>query len=578
MKKLVSLLVLVVFLVSCMSSIALAESVNASYDNAKKAVSAIVSSLEAVTDPVLRAQAYSHYLTYYIASDAHMDELIALVKADDMSSIDVIATLNAAGIAKKDMIFLFQLVKSVPEASRAEAVEAHISRTPQTLTAEEIASFERVFDELVSAEFQATIEEDYGLTAVDFYPFFKTFDGLFIIKTEEGRLVVDTISPAFAEALGSIIEEEDIDEINGIAITQPEDLLQAIVSEIEENATEELVADFKTVLESVNAYADITFNDAIYVYDGTEKTILVNATLPEGVTVTYESNKATEPGRYTAKATFSGGEYDNKELTATLIIAPKPEDISVKYKVTLTLSKVTDLPEGWEWKDPSQKVKLGKGVYTAVFTDEPTGLTITKDVNVNAKKQSSNGGVVITPPAEEEKVTFTDIDGHWAEANIITAAEKGYFNGYEDGSFAPNNGVTRQEMAVVLVRVLGLTEKLGTAKLQNISDEAAIAGWAAPSVALLLEMGIITGYEDGSFKPEVVITREQLCTILARALTQKPATLKDMSFTDYSEWAKDYVQTMYTLGVVEGFEDGTFRGTNSVTRAEAATMLLRYAK
>ena len=98
-------------------------------------------------------------------------------------------------------------------------------------------------------------------------------------------------------------------------------------------------------------------------------------------------------------------------------------------------------------------------------------------------------------------------------------------------------------------------------------------------VYLLVSKGIFKGYDDGSFDPNGVITREQLALVLSRSLAKTPENLSEIRFNDVhkiSDWSKEAIKVMLTLKIVNGYEDQTFRPQKTVTRAEACTMMYKF--
>ncbi|WP_135555668.1 S-layer homology domain-containing protein [Paenibacillus cymbidii] len=108
-----------------------------------------------------------------------------------------------------------------------------------------------------------------------------------------------------------------------------------------------------------------------------------------------------------------------------------------------------------------------------------------------------------------------DIGGHWAEALIREAAASGVVGGYPDRTFRPDAAVTRAELAVLLARGLGLAAADAES---SFGDAAAIPLWAAPGVAAAAKAGIVDGYDDGTFRAERTVTRAELAAMAARAL------------------------------------------------------------
>ncbi|RED56257.1 S-layer homology domain-containing protein [Cohnella lupini] len=173
------------------------------------------------------------------------------------------------------------------------------------------------------------------------------------------------------------------------------------------------------------------------------------------------------------------------------------------------------------------------------------------------------------------KEYFTDIKGHWAEATIIQAAELGIVSGYDDGTFRPNRTVTREEFAVLLVKALKLT---GEGEDFVFTDLNVLSLWAKQSVALAVKAGIINGYSDGTFRPRGEITRLEMASMIARALDLSVKSSGDTGFADDSSipaWGKEAVKSLVHLGIINGKSANRFDPNGKTTRAEAVTILLR---
>lgn len=172
-------------------------------------------------------------------------------------------------------------------------------------------------------------------------------------------------------------------------------------------------------------------------------------------------------------------------------------------------------------------------------------------------------------------IHFTDISGHWAETQIIKAAEDKLVSGYPDGTFKPNNPVTRAEFAVMLVNVL---KPEGTGVALSFTDNDKIGAWAKPKLEQALKLDIIKGYLDGTFRPDQHITRSEMANMLAKALSLSIDSVGATRFTDDLEipfWAKGAVHSLSTAGVVIGRGGNRFVPNAPLTRAEAAVLLLQ---
>lgn len=147
-------------------------------------------------------------------------------------------------------------------------------------------------------------------------------------------------------------------------------------------------------------------------------------------------------------------------------------------------------------------------------------------------------------------------------------------SGYPDGSFRPDHPVTRAEFTVMLIGSLGLA---GTDAAYTFKDREAIGTWARRSVDVAVEAGIINGYEDGTFRPNVYITRAQMAVMVAKALQITGETTATTHFADddvIPQWAKSAVKAVHERGIIQGRGHNKFVPNVTATRAEAVVMLL----
>ncbi|GIP30809.1 Ig-like domain-containing protein [Paenibacillus sp. J2TS4] len=180
-----------------------------------------------------------------------------------------------------------------------------------------------------------------------------------------------------------------------------------------------------------------------------------------------------------------------------------------------------------------------------------------------------------TPKRSEPVIEFTDIAGHWAKSNIKRAAAKGIVSGYPDGTFRPNHPVTRAEFTVMLFGALQLEEEGSTL---TFTDQDQIGIWAKQTVAKAVKAGIVSGYGDGSFRPNAQITRAEMAVMIARALKLPLNANTVAGFTDdesIPQWAKGAVEAIRGIGIVDGRGGNRFVPNEKATRAEAAVILLR---
>ena len=174
-------------------------------------------------------------------------------------------------------------------------------------------------------------------------------------------------------------------------------------------------------------------------------------------------------------------------------------------------------------------------------------------------------------------VKFPDIVGHWAEDVIRDLEARGILTGYGDGSFKPDIGVTRQEIAVIMTRALDLEEKAAeyAQKDTGFADDENVAAWGRGAINLMVEMGIYTGYDDDEFKPNKTILRQELIAVVMRYAAMTEEDMKTV-YDDSHEihgYAESFIAHASELGIVNGYPDGTFKPLNNVTRAEAAKII-----
>lgn len=178
------------------------------------------------------------------------------------------------------------------------------------------------------------------------------------------------------------------------------------------------------------------------------------------------------------------------------------------------------------------------------------------------------------PEMPKEEITFTDISRHWAEAQIRQAVEQGIVNGYPDGTFKPNSTVTRAEFTLMLMNAI---KPKGEGTEFRFSDVQEIGTWAQTAVAQSVAVGIVTGYSDGTFRPNANITRAELAVMIARAVGATSKQTTSTGFVDDSEipaWAKSAISSMKELGIISGRGDNSFAPQATATRAEAITLVM----
>lgn len=244
-----------------------------------------------------------------------------------------------------------------------------------------------------------------------------------------------------------------------------------------------------------------------------------------------------------------------------------------KDKILFTYSQ-SDYPTGLDkkylkvcyWDSDLKDPSTGKnGIWIAV----PTVI----DNNTNSGRalveNQENLSLMILPSFPD----LEDSSGHWAEKDIYKLISLGIASGDPSGNFRPNDKVSRQEFAKMVVLAAGLKPDADP-RLQ-FTDASRISTWARGYVSAAVKAGIISGYEDNTFQPQKDVTRAELAAMIVRALDNNDSQ-GELSFIDNNNipgWARNFVAQAVKLKIVSGYPDGSFRANECASRAQAAKMI-----
>ncbi|RZT21544.1 S-layer homology domain-containing protein [Fictibacillus sp. BK138] len=173
-----------------------------------------------------------------------------------------------------------------------------------------------------------------------------------------------------------------------------------------------------------------------------------------------------------------------------------------------------------------------------------------------------------------EEPIFTDLNqAPWAVNSILALTSKSIISGYSNGKFGPNDKITRLQAATMISRHLGLdTTNVEDPGFKDITPST----YGYGTIAAVAEIGAITGHPDGTFGPNDSLTRAQMASIMERAYDLEGTTTKTFSDVKSGHWAYNSIQKILANGITGGYEDGTFRPEIAITRAEFSSMLDRY--
>ena len=177
----------------------------------------------------------------------------------------------------------------------------------------------------------------------------------------------------------------------------------------------------------------------------------------------------------------------------------------------------------------------------------------------------------------EEGISFSDVKpGDWFYDNVMDAAQNGYVSGMGDGTFNPTGATTRAQFAAMIANAMGYDED---PNVESMFPDVADNYWGKAAINYCVQNGILTGYEDGTFQPEKAITRQEAAAILNNAfeLAEKYG-ISTEKFPDngaIADWAADHVYAAKAAGLMKGDAGtGNFRPTSTITRAEAASIMM----
>ena len=207
------------------------------------------------------------------------------------------------------------------------------------------------------------------------------------------------------------------------------------------------------------------------------------------------------------------------------------------------------------------------------FESGVTSLNYTNPVKLYVTSEDKDTTRMYTVTVKQG-LTFSDInENDWFYDDVVSAAENGYVNGMGDGKYEPYGKLTRAQFALMIARAMNYDSN---PDVESAFPDVADNHWAKAAINFCYQNEIITGYEDGEFKPDKTITRQEVATILARAFN-----LEEISSEAYPDdsaiagWASDYVYMAKAAGLMKGDADtGNFRPTSTLNRAEAATIMM----
>lgn len=337
---------------------------------------------------------------------------------------------------------------------------------------------------------------------------------------------------------------------------------------------ENLVNEDFYVRERNTGEANWTYSDAVWHVtpdpDNPGNFVIVSTTLQHSENGDYYVDAGAPADRMTFENTYtyntSSGGHDDSGAT---IIVKKTDPAGTPLSGAVFALNNSRGDAVYEATSNSSGVArftdVSNGTYTLVEQSAPEGYVMSEEryeLEVRGSRVTMDGKTY-------SPVTF--VNRRIAELN-----RKDHFPfliGYADGTFGPARNMTRAEVTTMFARLL--TEQIEADKTYtNTFNDVPSSYWAANYIGYMQQFGIVTGFSDGSFRPNAPVTRAQFAAIASRF---EKLTEGTKSFTDVPStyWAAKYINFAATRGWVTGYADGTFRPANPITRAEVAAVTCR---
>ena len=264
---------------------------------------------------------------------------------------------------------------------------------------------------------------------------------------------------------------------------------------------------------------------------------------PSGSPIWFDQLVTDSQGRFSSSFTLKA---DSPPGTYKLMVGADQAQAAVSFQVLA--STPTPTPTSSSTPTPN-----------STFTPTPTS---TPSSSTTTPTSSS------TP-----SLTFPDIQDHWARGEIEKLVSMGIVNGYPDGLFRPEGKITRAEFTKMVVLALEL--KLENPQQATFSD-VPNSFWGFPYIEAAYKAGIVKGVGEGQFAPDRQVTRAEIAAMVVRALKLPPGP--PVLFQDADQipsFAVELVGAAVQVGIIKGYPDNTFRPLNDATRAEASVMIVR---
>ena len=356
----------------------------------------------------------------------------------------------------------------------------------------------------------------------------KNFESRYGASTEETFYAYATVTPFFVHAPEQLAEPEQS--------TAPE---QPAAPEQPGQSEQQPATPSETPEPEVIEVSDsLTLDDGLYEYEG-------SVTLKAGYSKQFTFAEVSLPaGTYRVEVYEGNGKDDDIVYDDTT------------YSFTLTVVE----KDGGTVASASNFAFCAEGNGEFVPMENATKVEFT---NVYTYRRPHHPRPKPTVEIEDDDALGLNTTDHFA-----------YIVGYGNGEVRPQNNITRAEVATIFFRLLTDDVRDENLTKTNRYSDVAATSWYNTAVSTLSSMGIITGYPDGTFRPNAAITRAEFAAIAARFDNDGDKTAA--KFSDIAtHWAKDEISIAYNNGWINGYPNGTFGPQRDITRAETMTLVNR---
>ncbi|MBP7863101.1 S-layer homology domain-containing protein [bacterium] len=274
-------------------------------------------------------------------------------------------------------------------------------------------------------------------------------------------------------------------------------------------------------------------------------------------------------------------EYERLENKLARTLPPLPNIDKMQAEVTKKLDEARGAGKISETDAAPMKVELERiESVERVFRNSDNTLSDWEVVSLKGDIEKLSSDIDIAIKASEQPTVVVNVTNlpsdsrnHWAQQYIGMLIDKGTIGGFPDGTFKPDDGISRAQFAAIIVKALGLPTAGRNAEFKDLSDKH----WAYKAISSAVEGGLVGGFPDGSFRPEDKITRTQALVILAKALPGGNGAPRLLDrYKDGSEvpaWAIPSVAKVAQAGILVNYPDAfTIRANDNATRAEVAAL------